>query len=63
MAFVANARIYLRSLSELDAKPIPGTEGFQTITSPTFSPDGLSLAFFAQSDQTLKRIASLVARR
>ncbi len=56
MAFVANARIYLRLLSELDAKPIPGTEGFQSVTSPAFSPDGLSLAFFAQSDQTLKRI-------
>jgi eukaryotic-like serine/threonine-protein kinase len=56
MAIVANARIYLRSLSELDAKPIAGTEGFQNITSPAFSPDGLSLVFFAQSDQTLKRI-------
>ncbi|MGE5835470.1 MAG: protein kinase domain-containing protein, partial [Acidobacteriota bacterium] len=56
MAFVGNSRIYLRPLSELDAKPIPGTEGFQSVTSPAFSPDGLSLAFFAVSDQTLKRI-------
>jgi Tol biopolymer transport system component len=56
MAFVANSRIYLRLLSELDAKPIPGTEGYQSVTSPAFSPDGLSLAFFALSDQTLKRI-------
>ena len=58
MAFVANTRIYLRSLSALDAKPIPGTEGFQNITSPTFSPDGQMLAFYAQSEQALKRIAT-----
>jgi eukaryotic-like serine/threonine-protein kinase len=57
MAFVANSQIYLRLLSELDTKPIPGTEGFQSVTSPAFSPDGLSLAFFATGDQTLKRIA------
>jgi eukaryotic-like serine/threonine-protein kinase len=56
MAFVANSRIYYRLLSELDAKPIPGTDGFQSVTSPAFSPDGLSLAFFAVSDQALKRI-------
>ena len=58
MAFVANSRIYLRSLSALDAKPIPGTEGFQNVTSPTFSPDGQMLAFYAQSEQALKRIAT-----
>jgi serine/threonine protein kinase len=58
MAFVANSQIYLRLLSELDTKPIPGTEGFQSVTSPAFSPDGLSLAFFATGDQTLKRIAA-----
>ena len=57
IAFVANSRIYQRSLPELEAKPIPGTENFQSITSPTFSPDGQSLAFYAQLDQSLKRIA------
>ena len=58
LAFVANSRIYLRSLSALDVKPIPGTEGFQNVTTPTFSPDGHSLAFYAQSDQTLKRVST-----
>jgi serine/threonine-protein kinase len=57
MAVVANGRIYVRFLSELDAKPIPGTENFQAITTPAFSPDGQSLAFYAQLDQSLKRIA------
>lgn len=37
-------QIYLRSLSELLAKPIPGTEGGQ---QPFFSPDGEWLGFFA----------------
>jgi eukaryotic-like serine/threonine-protein kinase len=57
IAFVANGRIYQRSLSELEARPIPGTENFQSITTPAFSPDGQSLAFYAQIDQSLKRIA------
>ena len=57
MAFVANGRIYLRSLAEMDTKAIPGTENFQSVTSPAFAPDGQTLAFYAQIDQSLKRIA------
>jgi serine/threonine-protein kinase len=57
IAFVANSRIYVRSLSDPEAKPVSGTEGFQSVTEPAFSPDGLSLAFYAVNDQTLKRIA------
>ena len=37
-------RLYSRSLDELDAKPIPGTENGW---SPFFSPDGKWVAFFA----------------
>jgi serine/threonine-protein kinase len=57
IAFVANTRIYVRSLAELDTREIPGTESFQSITTPAFSPDGQSLAFYTQLDQSLKRIA------
>jgi eukaryotic-like serine/threonine-protein kinase len=57
IAFVANGRIYVRSLPELEAKPISGTEGLQSVTSAAFSPDGLSVVFYAANDQTLKRIA------
>ena len=32
-------------MEELEAKPLPGTEG---AISPFWSPDGLSLAFFAE---------------
>ncbi len=62
MVYVANARLYLRSMAEHEPRPIAGTEiGAAVtgvgITSPAFSPDGQSLAFWAMADGTLKRIA------
>jgi Tol biopolymer transport system component len=44
-------RIWLRPLSAFDARPVAGTEG---ATSAFWSPDGRSLAFFA--DGKLKRV-------
>ena len=54
--FVYNATggIYLRSMDQLDARVIPGTEGELTI-NPTISPDGEWLAY--QHDGQLKKIA------
>jgi serine/threonine-protein kinase len=43
--------LYLRDQSELDARPLPGTEG---ATCPFFSPDGRFVAFGAQ--RKLKKI-------
>ena len=42
MVYVANTRLYLRSMSELDARAIPGTEApaGAFVTNPVFSPDG-----------------------
>jgi len=57
MVYNANQRLFHRQLSDLEARPIPGTETFQAIVNPVFSPDGRSLAFWAASDRTLKRIA------
>ena len=57
LLYNANQRLYLRQLSELEARPIPGTETFQAVLNPVFSPDGRSVAFFAGSDRTLKKIA------
>ena len=57
MVYVANSRLYLRSLSELDARPIPGTEELPDVINPVFSPDGQSVAFFTTGDNTIKRIA------
>jgi eukaryotic-like serine/threonine-protein kinase len=49
------AGLHLRSMSQLAAKVIAGTEVFSRVTEPVFSPDGRSVAFYA--DQALKRIA------
>jgi Tol biopolymer transport system component len=56
--FVYNALdgLYIRSIGELEARRIQGTEG--AIYSPVFSPDGAWLAFFlAGSDRQLRKIA------
>jgi serine/threonine-protein kinase len=54
LAYLAT-RLYLRSMSELDVKAMPGTERYPGIREPVFSPDGASIAFYALADQTLKR--------
>ena len=50
-------QLYLRSMSQLEAKPIAGTDLYEGVSEPVFSPDGRSIAFFARADRTLKRIA------
>ncbi|HKW03211.1 MAG TPA: protein kinase [Vicinamibacterales bacterium] len=55
LAFVASQsrknQIWIRSLAALDAKPIPGTDDAHAVF---WSPDGLSIAFFAAG--ALKRL-------
>jgi serine/threonine-protein kinase len=46
------SRLYLRNMDELDARPIPGTEGAH---HPFFSPDSEWLGFFAEGK--LKKIS------
>ncbi|MEK6325180.1 MAG: protein kinase [Acidobacteriota bacterium] len=46
------SQLFLRALSQFDARPIPGTEG---ANSPFFSPDGRSLGFF--SENKLKKVS------
>jgi len=55
LVYVANNQLYLRSMSDLEARPIPGTQ--QTPFISVFSPDSRSIAFYAQSDHTFKKIA------
>src|SRR5215510_2838839 len=57
IVYEADRRLYHRSMSELDARLIPGSETFMAAGNPIFSPDGRSIAFWAASDQTLKRMA------
>jgi serine/threonine-protein kinase len=47
------ARLYLRALGELEAKPIPGTEGDPR--NPFFSPDGKWVAFI--NNNKLQKVA------
>jgi serine/threonine-protein kinase len=54
MAYAANGRLYLRSMSELETRPIAGTDPPGRDLNPAFSPDGQSIVFF--SDRTLKKI-------
>jgi Tol biopolymer transport system component len=48
--------LYLRSMDDLDPRPLKGTEGAAPI-GPVFSPDGQSIAFWSNQDQSLKRIS------
>jgi Tol biopolymer transport system component len=57
MVYVATQGLYLQSMSETEARLIPGAEVTPGEgTSPVFSPDGRSIAFRSGVDQTLKRI-------
>ena len=54
IVYVANNRLYLRPMDELEAKPIRGTEG--GVSTPFFSPDGRSIGYWDIDDQGLKSI-------
>jgi eukaryotic-like serine/threonine-protein kinase len=47
--------LYLRTLGELEARLIRGTE--ETLKNPFFSPDGQAIAYWSVNDRKLKRIA------
>ena len=58
IAYVANQRLYTRLISELQSRPIPGTEGDGGgVLNPAFSPDGTSVAFWSAADGTIKTVA------
>jgi eukaryotic-like serine/threonine-protein kinase len=50
------SRLYLRSMSDVEARPIAGTDG-ERITSPVFSPDGRSIVFWSGGERALKKVA------
>jgi Tol biopolymer transport system component len=57
LVYAANGQLYLRSMSDLEARPIPGTRQTPPPVEPAFSPDSRSIAFYAQMDNTIKKIA------
>ena len=57
LVYAANQnQLFLRHMSEVEARPIPGTLG-GGIGAPVFSPDSQFVAFFSASDQSIKTIA------
>jgi serine/threonine-protein kinase len=57
LVYAANSQLYLRSMSDLEARPIPGTRQASPPVDPVFSPDSRSIAFYAPVDNTIKKIA------
>jgi Tol biopolymer transport system component len=57
IVYEANRRLYRRLMSEVDAKPMSGTESSTFVVNPVFSPDGLAIAFYSSVDRSIKRIA------
>jgi len=57
LVYMANSQLYLRSMSDLEARPIPGTQQTPTPHTPVFSPDGQSIAFVSNVDGVVKKIA------
>jgi Tol biopolymer transport system component len=55
LAYIANRRLHLRTMGDLEAQPIRGTES--NPRHPLFSPDGLSVAYYSVDEAALKRIA------
>ena len=64
IVYVANNRLFLRLINELEARPIRGTEGSAStpfaadgvVSTPFFSPDGRSVGYWDSGDEGLKRI-------
>jgi len=55
LVFVSNNQLYLKPMSDLEAKPIPGT--MQDVNTPFFSPNGDWIGFYVFSERKLKKIA------
>jgi Tol biopolymer transport system component len=54
IVYVANNRLFLRPIDDLEARPIRGTEG--AVSTPFFSPDGRSVGYWDRGDEGLKII-------
>jgi eukaryotic-like serine/threonine-protein kinase len=58
IAYVADRKLFRRSLSDLEAHVIVNADTrFGAATNPAFSPDGRSLAYVTDMDKTLRRVA------
>jgi serine/threonine-protein kinase len=55
VVYVANRQLYVRTLGDMDGRPIPGTQ--LSPEFPFFSPDGQWVGFVSPQERTLKKIA------
>jgi eukaryotic-like serine/threonine-protein kinase len=57
IVYVANNRLYLRSLTDFEPHVIPGSDLGSTVSNPVFSEDGSAVVFWSALDRTLKKLA------
>ena len=55
LVHVQGGQLFVRSLDDMEPRPLPGTA--LAAANPVFSPDGQWVAFRAERDQTLKKVA------
>jgi serine/threonine-protein kinase len=56
IVYVANQRLFLRAIGDVEARPIAGSDATGAVLHPVFAPDGASIAYWSTADQALKRI-------
>jgi serine/threonine-protein kinase len=55
IVYQANRQLYLRPISDVDSRPIEGTN--EDVGNVFFSPDGLWIGFFSVAENRLKKVA------
>ena len=59
LAYVASSRIFIRSMSDAEPHPVPGSDVFRgALNALSFSPDGQELAFYTAEGTAIRRIAA-----
>jgi serine/threonine-protein kinase len=56
--YVAQQRLFLRGMGDLEPHVVPGSDLGGSIINPVLSPDGREIAFWYGPDNTIKRIAA-----
>jgi serine/threonine-protein kinase len=57
LLYVANQRLFLRGMGDLEPHLIPGSDLGGAIVNPVLSPDGREIAFWFGPDRTIRRLA------
>src|SRR5262245_8198414 len=56
--YVANQRLFLRRMGDLEPHLVPGSDLAGSIVNPVLSPDGREIAFWFGPDNTIRRLAA-----